>query len=127
MDAAKKAGQVLAAGCLLLAAAGSAQAGGDETQIAGVQVQRGAATSQQGDGQAVRVEQGVAVHRGSVPERTLKAPPSTQRRVTLAAGEDLWLLDRSSGRLVACELRRSSTVGRNVIACTRSSAARLRF
>ena len=134
MDAAKKAGQILAAGSLLLAAAGSAQAGGNETLGAealggGVQVHRGADVTLETDTQnkATRDEQGVAVHRGSVPKRTLKPAAAPPRRVTVAAGEDFWLFDSSSGRLVACELRRTSTVGRNAIACTRTSTRRLRF
>ena len=39
------------------------------------------------------------------------------RRLEVAAGEDLWLIDAAAGELVACRLLNTSTVGKRVIRC----------
>jgi hypothetical protein len=42
-------------------------------------------------------------------------------RYQVAAGEDLWLVNRETGRLVACELLNTSTVNRQIIRCWQGS------
>jgi hypothetical protein len=127
MEAAKKAGFVLAVVGLLAVGASPAMAGG--AQGSGVVVHRGAdiALETASSGAAATVEHGVAVHRGKVPERTLMAPDRDEaRRYAVTAGEDLWFVERGSGRVVVCELRKTSTVGKSVVDCFRGKPAALR-
>ena len=44
-------------------------------------------------------------------------------RISFSAGEEVWLVDRKTGKLVVCELRRTPDFGRNKIRCTRRSIA----
>ena len=129
MDTAKTAGLLLAA--LFLFGAGGAKAGGDQAVGSGVLVHRGADVAMEETGSPARRatgEQGVVVHRGEVPKRRLKAAvASNRKRFAVTAGEEIWLVDPSSGRLVACELRKTSTVGKSVVACTRGKISQVRF
>lgn len=63
----------------------------------------------------------VAVYRGNAaPPAHLAAPPARPVRPArglAAAGERLWLVEPGEGRLTACELRGTSTVGRRRVAC----------
>lgn len=42
-------------------------------------------------------------------------------RFQFTAGEDLWLVDREAGELVACRLLNTSTVNRRIVRCYRGS------
>lgn len=128
MDAAKMAGRILGgAGLLLAAAAGTAQAGGSGTQGGGVVVHRGADIALETNVSAGTVtdEHGVAVHRGQVPARRLKAAVrDNPRRFAVTAGEEIWFVESETGRITVCELRKTSTVGKSVVACHRGRLPR---
>ena len=75
-----------------------------------------------------------ALAQDRAPPRVLKGsaiPPATLERSTpdvvryqISAGEDLWLVDREEGRLIACELLNTSTVNRQIIRCWQGSLPR---
>lgn len=60
---------------------------------------------------AVRVLRGEAIRPAGPP----KSPTKTARRVV--AGERLWLIDDRAGEVVACRLRKTSTVGKSAVRC----------
>ena len=130
MKAAKKAGQVMAPilviACLSVLHTDSALAGGEETgdaRAGGVIVHRGAEVGLEarGAGKLTRAERGVTVHRGVVPERkVMSSSRSKALRYSVQAGEELWLVDPRTGRLVVCQLRGSGYAGQSSVYCTRA-------
>lgn len=96
-------------------------------QAAEVKVHRGSqVTTESADLQRQQDGGSVALQRGRAIER--KAPPKAAdkaSRLTITAGEDIWLVDRKTGRLVGCELRGTSTVGRDRIVCTQRRLTRI--
>ena len=57
------------------------------------------------------------VLKGSAAAPGTAAAAPTSRGFEIAAGEDLWLIDDTTGDLVACRLLNTSTVGQRVIRC----------
>lgn len=59
------------------------------------------------------------VLKGTPAERSVPAdvPEPGPAVLEVAAGEDLWLIDRTGGDLIACRLLNTSTVGKRVIRC----------
>ena len=125
MKAAKKAGLAVALAGAMTLIGPDAQAGSDDQDGAGgVLVHRGAQVSSGSAAQhRTSAHHSVAVQRGQATVRRLKKPGGStpSSRVALAAGEELWLFDRRTGKLVACALRQTSSVGKSRIACTRRS------
>jgi hypothetical protein len=68
------------------------------------------------DGEPPRVLRGSAM-----APRPLAADLPPPRDWQVAAGRRLWLVDASTGDIVACRQRATSTVGRRVIACLSGS------
>ena len=68
-------------------------------------------------GITVSVENGVDVYRGEINRQRAKPKPETGT-VVAGTGRTLWLFDQDSGRLSACRVRHTSTVGKSVIRCT---------
>lgn len=64
----------------------------------------------------------VVVYRGSAMAPAYLTAPKAElapAAATIAvAGRQVWLVDPVAERLTACELRRTSTIGRSMIACT---------
>ena len=97
-------------------------------QAADVRVHRGSqVTVESAKLQRAKSGQKVAVQRGHVAatetagaRQAAKAP-----RITVNGGEEVWLVDRKTGKLIGCELRKTSTVGRNRIVCARRSLSRI--
>ena len=74
-----------------------------------------------GIGQDVAAPAGVSIFRGPgiPPAQQLPAPSprdGTDGRI-VAAGEDFWLFDTKSGRLIGCDLGRTFTVDTRRITC----------
>ena len=69
-------------------------------------------------GITVNVENGVTVVRGHIARKPAKAEPK-RGTVVAGTGRTLWLFDQNRGRLSACRVRDTSTVGLDVIRCTR--------
>lgn len=94
-------------------------------EAAEVTVHRGAqVTVESTDKQTRAAGTTVVVQRGRVappaaPARVVEQAP----RISFSAGEEVWLVDRKTGKLVVCELRRTPDFGRNKIRCTRRSIA----
>jgi hypothetical protein len=66
---------------------------------------------------ALQRTESVTVLRGSAIAPR-KAPDKPADRVQLMAGERLWLVNEATGEVTACRSRKTSTVGRRIIACT---------
>ncbi len=117
--AAKRAGACLSL-ALLLAVGAAAQAAdvrvhrGSQVTVESADVQR------QQDGTRVAVQRGRAIERAAPAKVVERAP-----RISFSAGEEVWLVDRKTGKLVVCELRRTADFGRDKIRCTDRSLSRL--
>lgn len=109
---------VALAGLLLAAAA---------AQAADVTVHRGSkVTVESADVQRKQDGTSVAVQRGRVVERAAPARVVEKApRISFSAGEEVWLVDRKTGKLVVCELRRTGNFGEDKIRCTKRSLSRL--
>jgi len=71
---------------------------------------------------SVTKEGGVTVHRGpAVSRQAAAAADAPAARIRAVAGEDIWLLDPESNRLIACRLQKTAFVGQSVVACARRS------
>ena len=102
---------------------------GATAQAADVQVHRGSqVTVESADVQRKKDGTRVAVQRGRTVERAAPAPTKVVERaprISFSAGEEVWLVDRKTGKLVVCELRRTPDFGRDKIRCTDRSLSRL--
>lgn len=99
------------AGAALAAAVGAQTTPGAQA-AEGVTLHRGATSVT-----TESVAGGIAVVRGpAVETRPYTAPESAPIR--LATGERIWFIDENTGRLSACTLRFTSTVGREAIRCS---------
>ena len=100
------------------------------TEEAGVMVHRGGGTTRvTAASQAVAPGTSVVVHRGAGPVES--AEPSAQESVAgqpfAAAGRKLWLVQPAKGKVVGCQLRGTSTVGKRKITCAKRKLARSNF
>lgn len=87
-----------------------------------VTVLRGSGTSVNGAGPQVTTVAGVSVHRGPVVVRPAPvAAKQPANRFQLIGGEEIWLLDNKSKRLIGCELIKTSSVGQSRVRCSRRS------
>ena len=97
-------------------------------QAADVRVHRGSqVTVESAKLQRAKSGQTVAVQRGhvSAPEAAAARKADKTSRITVSGGEEVWLVDRKTGKLIGCELRKTSSVGRNRIVCARRSLSRI--
>ena len=101
-----------------------AVSGPDPVKAEEVVVHRGSQVSVEATGIVEAKEAGdVVVQRGRAVEKIAPAPARAKAapRLQFIGGEDVWLLDRKRGRLIGCELRKTSSVGKNRVACSARS------